>query len=138
MKDSEAKKILETVMDRMVQAGWLRRYTYTEGKGFYLDWHPDAVVRVGTLRKIATTYQLADSETMVVSFSKVAQGASLPDAGLAGARPSQMVLTFWREAIEALGIFEDGDLLLGLVHVLHGWAPDLEDYMRDVRKDRGN
>ena len=135
MKDAEAMALLEKIMDRMVKAGWLLQYTFTEGKGFHLAWAPDAVVKVGTLRKLVATYRLTSSESMVVAFTKLAQGVSLADAGLAGPRPAKDVLTYWKEAVDELAVDTDADLLVGFAAIIHGWAPDLSDVMK---KDREN
>lgn len=124
--NDEAKAIFTRVMDRMVQAGWLHSHTFTEGKGFHLNWTEAGAQRARLLHSIATAFRLNGHDYRpTVAFDKLAHGEHLPDY----ARSFELdpkVAALWRQSVEELSLHGDADGLLGMVHVVLSWAPDAD------------
>lgn len=66
------------IMDRMLKAGWLKSYRFTDGKGFHLVW---GIEGAKIAQDLAATYRRLglsiDSESRVVFASVLAHGYDL-------------------------------------------------------------
>lgn len=122
MTNDQMKALYSGVMDRMVAAGWLLSYTFTEGKGFHLNWSEAGGIGSMALKLIAETYSLADDDRSAVCFDKLTRGERLPP-GVRPFKPDAKLAALWREAVDQLGVIRDEDNLLILVHTVLGWAP---------------
>ena len=121
----ESKELFTRVMDRMVEARWLKSYTFTDGKGYHLTWTEAGTERALSLKKIAESFRLIDDDRAALGFDVLAHGDSL----LPFMRPYKLdesVAGFWRESIEQVGLHGDQDGLLALVHIIIGWTPGLD------------
>jgi len=128
--DAEMRAQFERVMERMVAAGWLQNFTYTEGKGFHLGWKAEGAQRAILLRQIHGAFRLYENNGAgIILFYKFAQGQSL------GADSSPALEGFWRrqaakevtefclECCKELSLSEEEDFLV-LIHIILEWAPD--------------
>jgi hypothetical protein len=121
--DSQMKTLFLRVMDKMLEARWLESHVFTDGKGHHLVWTPAGAERSVLLKKIAETYRLTSDDRAAYGFDILAHGESLP--GFVRPIPLDDTLaTYWRESVGQLGLHRDEDGLMGLVHIVIGWAPD--------------
>lgn len=127
MFTSEEMAALYTrVLDRMVGAGWLHRYTFTEGSGYRLAWTLDGGTKAIRLAGIIDAMGLEDGDRNAALFDKFAHGERLPDGfGILGDIPDA-VTRDWREAVGEIGVRGDEDGLLILVHIVKRHEPGLE------------
>jgi hypothetical protein len=117
-------------MDRMVIAGWLHSYTYTDGKGFHLTWEvPAGTERAILLKKIIESFRVQSDDRAPMVFDKIARGESLPSYGRAFNLDAE-VAGYWIESVDQLGIARDEDTLLWFTHIITGWAPDDQTPMK--------
>ncbi len=160
MNDAQMKALFERVMDRMVKAGWLLSYTFSEGHGFHLNWTEAGTLASVQLKKWAEALGLLDSDDRPVFCYELSKGHSLggpfPDAmvkaqlaryvqsGFASSAELRdgnvcdLVLTDSGRAfhagllaaVDTLGLRPDLDHLLALFHVASGWAPGPETETR--------
>jgi hypothetical protein len=124
LNNDQMRQLFTQVMNAMVRAGWLLRFTYTDGKGFHLDWSAPGAQRVILLERIISAYGLANDDRAPMAFYKLTQGEGLPDGISAVVEVEAEVLVFWRQCIEELGLGTEGDGLQVLVHIINGWAPN--------------
>jgi hypothetical protein len=122
MTNEQIKALYTGVMDRMVATGWLLSYTFTECKGFHLNWTERGGLQAMAIKRIAETYGLADDDRAPVCFDKLTRGESLP-ADVRPFKPEPELAALWREAVDQLGLIRDEDNLLSFVHTVLGWAP---------------
>jgi hypothetical protein len=119
----ESKNLFTRIMDRMVAIGWLHSYTFTDGKGYHLNWTEVGTERAMCLKKIALTFDLKNDDRAPVAFDIIAQGDSLRGF----VRPFELdpdIAAYWCQSVNQLGYRGSDDDLLGLVHIVTGWAPD--------------
>jgi hypothetical protein len=110
--NDESKALFTRVMDRMVEARWLHRHIFTDGKG-----------RALCLKKISETYRLTSDDRAAYAFDILAHGERLPDY-VRRIELDDTLAEYWRESVKQLGLHGDEDGLLALVHILKGWTPD--------------
>ena len=123
--EAQIKAGYTRIMNLLLQAHWLRSYSFTDGKGYHLTWDPLGTERSFLLKRIAVTYRLQNDDRAAVIFDKIARGETLPD--YARSIPLDNALArFWCECVDDLGLRGDADGLLFLVHIVMGWAPDLD------------
>lgn len=128
--DAQMKTLFTGVMDLMVQARWLRSYTFTEGKGYHLTWTEAGAERACVLKKIADTFQLESDDRAPLVFDSYAHGSPLPPGAAIKGELDQNILAYWRESVAQLTLPRDEDHLLALVHIATGWAPDVNTPLR--------
>jgi hypothetical protein len=121
--NDESKALFTRVMDRMVEARWLHRHIFTDGKGPHLVWTPAGTERALCLKKISETYRLTSDDRAAYAFDILAHGERLPDY-VRRIELDDTLAEYWRESVKQLGLHGDEDGLLALVHILKGWTPD--------------
>ena len=119
---NDAKALFVRVLDRMVQARWLRRYTFTDGKGFRLEWHTGGAQRAALLRGLASAERLFDSDNAALGFDEVAQSESRLIPGTDAETMPEAVAAFWRECVEELGLQGDAEGLNAMLHIAVDWG----------------
>jgi len=106
----------------MVVAGWLRRYTYTEGKGFHLSWEGPGIERALMLRALFESVWAANFRACAVALHEIREGrvprVERPPGPLDGD-----AVKFLRRCLEELGDEISGDRFEVLIHVVVGWGP---------------
>lgn len=122
----EPKEQFEKVMDLMVQAGWLKSYTLTEGKGFRLNWTPTGGAIAFFMKGIANRYGLDGDDRAPLCFDKSSQGLALPAGVTPVGTPEKSDTILWNANVKALKIERTEDDLLAMVHVFLGWAPTMD------------
>jgi len=113
------------VMDSMVRSGWLHSHTFTDGKGYHLVWAGPGAQRAAILKRIIAAFELLKVERAPMGFDILAHGDRLPD----WVKPEELnaeTASFWCQCVGELGLRRDEDGLLAFVHIIHGWAPDLD------------
>lgn len=112
---------LEDMMNRMVLAGWLKAYRWTEGKGWHLVWSELGARKSRLLKMIIEAHSLLDDDRAAMAYDVVAKGGSFEGLRWSGLDPE--LQRFWLECLEDFGDRPEGeDELLAYVHVIHGWA----------------
>ena len=123
MDKEQIHKGYEAVMERLLVTGWLKKFTFTENKGFRLAWTTAGAQKACLLKAVIDLHGLLDDCLAPMSFDNLWQGGSLPSF----VRPAKIepeIRTLWCESIEQAGIDRTEDGLLFFVHVISGWAPD--------------
>ncbi len=151
--DAEMRTLFERVLDRMLEAKWLRSYKFTKGKGYYRTWHVDGAEKVVLLRDWVALLGLEDNRTRVVLLYELCHGSNPPMAvdpemvedvlrPLKEARfaldarfqPGLDVEILWTPAgrdfcarfvamVDELALRGDIDGLNALVQIARAWAP---------------
>ena len=124
MTPKEIEEGFEGIMDLMVKARWLHRYTYEDGKGFSPVWTQKGAFRALRLKRIAIELSLDESDLAPMRFDILANGGRLDNAVTVEIAPE--TARYWNESVEDLGIAREADVLLFLVHVILSQAPDEE------------
>ncbi len=123
MTPDHVRVIFERVAYQMVLAGWLKGYSFTAGIGHRLTWRPDGAQKALLLRDLAAKFKLADSDNAPLHFHKACIGEKLP-LDVTFPEISVEVSAFWFLCVEELGLADDGDGLLGMVHLVTSWGPN--------------
>jgi hypothetical protein len=79
--DAQMRALHEEMCDRMLRATWLKRYTWTDGKGLHLTWTREGALAAVSLKRWHELLRLDDHDRAPVLAAKLAHGESL---GLAG------------------------------------------------------
>lgn len=123
--NEEIEKLYVELFDKMTLVGWLKRFTFTDGKGYHLTWTEEGSARSVFLKIIAEKFSLTKDDRAPHVFDTVAHGGALPSC----AKPfkvDEQIIETWCECIDRLGIQGDDDRLLVLVHIVTNWAPDAD------------
>lgn len=153
--DNWAKENFENVMDLMVQAGWLRSYTLTDGKGYHLNWLEKGSIAAMKLSQWARSLNILATDERAQIICELAVGRTvnpasngatinnaitpLVQAGFADRanfREREGAEIIWTPAglafcDELAGCLTDlhlpntEDHTLVLFHIAEGWAPDM-------------
>jgi hypothetical protein len=111
MDPTEMRRLFDLVLDRMVEAGWLVSYTFTEGKGYWRNWSEAGWDRIARLRRIVEAHTLTNDDRSPVAFYELAKGRSFPDATLA-MKLDPDVLAYFAESVDQLGLAGEDELLV--------------------------
>lgn len=123
--ESQLHELHETIWLRMLKAGWLKAYRYTEGKGWHITWTSLGADQSAGLKIIAETFGLTEHDLAPMAFAKLAKGVALPPEMMLATRPDEVLLDAFAKAMDVLELsHDDEDLLLVLIHAVVGWAPD--------------
>ncbi len=142
------------LFDRMVERGWLLRYTLTKGKGFHLTWLKKGAMASVLLKNWGLALRIPDGDNYAFIVTELAHGsyfdprsapnpiravlASLKAAGFAHraewisgigidihwTSDGEDFKTALCELVDDLGLRGDEDGLLCLFSIADGWAPD--------------
>jgi hypothetical protein len=121
--DAQFRSAYSGIMDRMVSAGWVESYTFTVGKGFYLNWSWVGTQRSIMMKRLIEAYRLQSDDRAAMVFDILCRGESLPSFGR-HVEIDDTVKAFWRECVDQLRISRDEDTLLWFTHIITGLAPD--------------
>lgn len=122
----QIEALYSRVLDRMVLAGWVHRYTFTDGKGLRVAWTDRGAIKAIGLGVIVDTFGLHNGDRGGELFDKAAHGEGLPDGtGIVGDIPDSMY-SDWRAWVGELGLRGDADGLFGMVHIVREWGPSLD------------
>ncbi len=120
---AESDALYRRILQALVDAGWLHRFVFTEGRGLHLVWTEEGGQIALALRTIVRTFGLQHEDQGGMALHKLAQGAALPAGVVFKGEPPALLLEFWREQVDRLGLGEDAEGLLGLVHIVERWSP---------------
>jgi len=70
----------ETVLEKMLLAGWLRDFRFIEGKGFHLGINEKGVEKLGVLKELGDLFGISDDDRRAVSLCIVSKGLAFPDS----------------------------------------------------------
>jgi hypothetical protein len=161
MDHSATDKLFADVFERMLKAGWLESFTFTDGKGWHLTWGTDGGSLAVSLKRWIDLLGLDQADERPVLAYVIASGLGLhPDSspetvngflallmganmvtdarfngGVAVVKWTVLGEQFRAEyvpAIETLGIEDDFDRILVWVHAIEGWAPSESSKVRFV------
>lgn len=154
--DSEMRALFGRIMDRMVEAQWLHSYTFTEGKGYHLNWIERGTLAAMQLKDWGERLRLLGADERPLLLFHLANGnlphpdsnaatvnavlRPLADAGLASHavfRSGVGCELVWTASgvafcdefiglVSELGLTIDEDELLILFQIAAGWAPGLD------------
>ena len=122
MSPDQVRVIFERVAYRMVVAGWLKSYGFTAGVGHQVKWRPEGAQKAMFLRDLSLKFGLVDYDNSPLHFHMACKGLKLPlDVSFP---PIDIeVSAFWLLCVGELGLDDDGDGLLGMVHIVTSWGP---------------
>ena len=123
MTPDHVRVIFERVAYLMVLAGWLKGYSFTAGIGHRLTWRPEGAQKALLLRDLAAKFNLPDSDNAPLHFHMACRGEKLP-LDVTFPEISLEVSAFWLLCVGELGLDDDGDGLLGMVHLVTSWGPN--------------
>lgn len=125
--DSEIRALFERVLNRMLRAGWVHHFTFTEGKGWHINWIGDGIERACLLKQISISLRLNMDDRAPLFFDILAHGERLPETAPVdhNYRVDPTIAQYWSQSIDQLGLHGDEDGLLVMVQIVIGWAPDL-------------
>ena len=123
MSPDQVRVIFERVAYHMVLADWLRSYSFTGGTGHQLVWRADGAQKALLLKDLSGKFGLTGHDNYPLYFHMACKGLSLPP-GIDFPPIDIEVSAFWLLCVEELDLDDDGDGLLGLVHLVSGWGPE--------------
>ena len=115
----------EVIFTRMAKAGWVEKFAYTEGQGWFVTWTVAGAGHAQVVRALSETFGLREHDRAAFGFDALVRDEVLPN-GLAfhGADPHPLVKEGWRDAVDQLVLARDEDGLLILMHLIANYAPD--------------
>ncbi len=122
---TQMHELHEDVFNRMLKAGWLQSFNFTEGVGWDLAWTAKGTGRSARVKDIAISYGLADDDGAPAAFDVLCHGEALPD----DVRPVEIedaAAADWRDAVQELDLRGNEHGLRGMVHASVSWAPEEE------------
>ena len=122
--NDQAHALFERVFEQMLKARWLYEWSFTDGKGWKLGWTAQGAQRAVLLKKMIVAFRLANDDRAPIAFGIFLQREGPPI--FSHWRHDDEMAGFWRQCVQELFLQGDGDGLLTLVHIIVGWAPDLE------------
>jgi hypothetical protein len=130
MSPDEVRVIFERVAYRMVAAGWLKGYSFTAGVGHELTWRAEGAQKALLLKDLSDRFRLAEDDDTPLYFHLACKGLSLPE-GIKFPVIEIEVCAFWLLCVDELGLDNDGDGLLAMVHIVTSWGPETESVKQD-------
>jgi len=122
--DQEMEMLFRAMFERMLKAGWLKKFRFTKGKGWWLVWTVEGGIKAAQLKEIARRYGLMEDDRNPHALTVIAYG--LQPTGLRRSivlEPATAI--FWRQCGDELGLSSGSeDHWLILVHTVLSWAPD--------------
>lgn len=126
MTPDQVRVIFERVAYHMVVAGWLSGYCFTAGIGHQLVWQKEGAQKALLLKELSERFNLMDYDSAPLYFHMACKGMTFPHGNpFPPIEPE--VSAFWLRCIDELGLEGDQDGLLGMVHLVTNWGPDMED-----------
>ena len=119
------RSTFERVAYQLVWAGWLKSYCFTEEMGHLLIWQPEGAQKALFLKDLSDHFGLADFDNRPYHFHMACKGMKAPP-GTSFPIIATEVGAFWLSCVRQLGLENDGDGLLGLVHMVTSWGPESE------------
>ena len=115
----------EEIFTRMAKAGWVEKFAYAEGQGWFVTWTAAGAALSQVLKALSATLGLREHDRAALGFDALARGEPLP-AGLTLQVPDvhPLVKEGWIEAVDQLALARDEDGLLILMHLVANYAPD--------------
>ena len=134
----ELHKINEDLFERMLIAGWLKKFTFTEGKGWHLGWTEKGSLVAIDLKKIRGELELGAADERPVIASILAHGFT-PDPRSVAETINAAFKPFLKRQYAARAIFVHGKYCEvdwtkkgeGFCESLVGWLAELKIEMND-------
>lgn len=150
---AEIRAMHEDILGRMLDAGWLKRFTFTEGKGFHVTWTPKGALSAIQIKHWYKLLSQGDATTSIELALPLADGRRFRCAGSAADVDEALsvyvraglatafridadgVTMQWTDAgftfcnrfmdvCSELKLGDNPDLIPTLFSVADGWAPD--------------
>ena len=122
MSPDQVRVIFERVAYRMVLAGWLKGYRFTGGIGHELSWQTEGAQKAVLLKHLTDQFGLADFDELPQFFHLACKGMDTPP-DISFPPIDIEVSAFWLLCVAELGLENDADGLLGMVHIVSSWGP---------------
>ncbi|MES2925025.1 MAG: hypothetical protein V4819_25945 [Verrucomicrobiota bacterium] len=113
-------QIVEQVLDRMAESGWLRSPASIEDGTIELEWTVQGARDLWLLKVISDSYSLQSPEALIAFDIRCHWGHDVPGDSIP---ISEAVANFWRVCIERLKLPRSKEFLGELVHIAAEWAP---------------
>jgi len=156
----QSRQAFERILVRMLAAGWVRQYAFSQGNVTHLTWTERGGLAAVRLKEWSEALHLLPHDNWPLLLDILAQGLALHPAShadnatkfLAGLVPAgfarqasfnsrdgstvlwtaagRTCLGLFRGMVVDLGLSGDEDGLLVLFHIAVSWAPDLDTPLR--------
>ena len=115
----------EEIFTRMAKAGWVEKFAYAEGQGWFVTWTAAGAGHAQVLKALSGALGLRAHDSAAFGFDALVRGESLPNGlTLQVADVHPLVMEGWCDAIDQLALARDEDGLLILMHLVANYAPD--------------
>ncbi len=121
MQDITDKARFERMAERLLLAGWLKKFSHTDGGGWTVVWVAQGAQRAILLKRMITSFNL-HNETAVADFTKLAQQGRLPVPTI-DAKLARNTAGFWCDMLAEVGLAPADDLMM-FAHIILKFAPD--------------
>lgn len=126
MFDSEGDIInrQRRVLDRMVEAGFILKYTFNSANnGFWITWTDNGREKGARLKEIIETYRLTHHPEGAMAFTEMAHGRAteLPER-CSREEPKDDDLKEWSESTDEMRLVGDSDGLSIMAQTIRYWV----------------
>ena len=115
----------DEIFTRMAKAGWVEKFAYAEGQGWFVTWTAAGAGHSQVLKALSEALGLREHDRAALGFDALVRGEPLPsELTLQVTDVHPLMKEGWRDAIDQLALARDEDGLLILMHLVANYAPD--------------
>lgn len=109
-------------LERMLAAGWITAYRFTERTGLQIQWNNAELKSVRLLKRIVKSFQLNASHAQAARFDQMCENC-LRQHSTPGAIDPELA-RFWRDCLNELNLSRDERDFICLMHGILDFGPE--------------